>query len=140
MKLLMGVLYLTAALFSFTVTVLTGNRLLLAEQKDLEIYRSIGFTSGQLRRSFALRFGIVSLAGALGGSLLGAVLTDPLVGAVLRGNGISNFHSHWNLAESLFPAGVITLLFSGFSYIYSAKVKEGESKPWSRGVISFGDY
>lgn len=126
MNLLTAVFYLTTALFILTVTALTGSRLLLTEQKDLAIYRSQGFTSGRLRRSFAARFGMASLAGALGGTFLGAFLTDPLVGAVLRTNGISNFHSRPGTLAVLFPAAAVVLLFVGFSYLYSAKIKRME--------------
>lgn len=102
MDLLLTALYVTAALFVLTVTVLTGSRLLAAEQRELGIYRSLGFSSEGLRRSFAARFGIAALLGAAGGLFLGALFIDPLVGAVLRGNGISNFHSQ---------PGVLALFF-----------------------------
>ena len=123
MDLLLTALYVTAALFVLTVTVLTGSRLLAAEQRELGIYRSLGFSSEGLRRSFAARFGIAALLGAAGGLFLGALFTDPLVGAVLRGNGISNFHSQPGVLALFFPAAVIPLLFWGFAWMYAGKIK-----------------
>ena len=123
MNMLLIVLYMTAALFVLTVTVLTGSRLLVTEQKDMGIYRSMGFSSEGLRRSFAARFGITALVGAAGGMLSGALLTDSLAGLVLRSNGISNFHSHPGILTVLFPAAVIAGLFWAFAYLYAGKIK-----------------
>jgi len=65
--------------FVFVVTALSAGRLLAMEQKDLGIYRAIGFSPDRLRLSFSLRFGIVSGAGSVIGSLLAILFTDPLV-------------------------------------------------------------
>lgn len=126
MKLLLAVFYVTAAFFALTVTVLTAGRLLAAEQKDMGIYRSIGFSGERLRRSFAARFGIAALAGASGGVLCGAVFTDSLVGLVLRSNGISNFHSQPGAVTMLFPAAAIAAMFWGFAYLYGKRIKKTE--------------
>lgn len=123
MKLLLLVLYLTAAFFVMTVTVLTGSRLLIAEQRDMGIYRSMGYSSGKLRRSFAARFGIAALTGAVGGILAGGFFTDSLVGLALRSNGISNFHSRPGILAVLFPAVAVTGMFWGFACLYAGKVK-----------------
>lgn len=126
MKVLLTGFYLTAALFTLTVTVLTASRLLAVEQKDMGIYRSMGFSGERLRRSFAVRFGVVSLIGAAGGVLFSAAVTDSLVGLVLRSNGISNFHSQPDTATVLFPAAVIAAMFWAFSYLYAGKIKKTE--------------
>ena len=122
MDMLLIVLYGTAAVFVLTVTVLTGSRLLTTEQKDLGIYRSMGFSSMALRRSFAARFGMAALAGGAGGVVFGALFTDSLVGLVLRSNGISNFHSRPGILTVLFPAMAISALFWGFAYLYAGKI------------------
>lgn len=123
MDMLLTVFYVTAALFVLIVTALTGSRLLTAEKKDMGIYRSMGFSCGQLQRSFAARFGITALIGAVGGILAGAFFTDALVGLVLRSNGISNFHSRPGVLGILFPAAVIAAMFWGFAYLYAGKMK-----------------
>ena len=102
---------------------LTGGRLLVMEQKDLGVYKTIGFTSVRLRFSFVLRFGIVSLAGAAAGVALGALLTDPFVAALLRMFGISNFSSHMTISNTLLPAAAVVGLSVAFSWLAAGKIK-----------------
>ena len=91
MKWLLLFMYAVVLVFVFVVTALSAGRLLAMEQKDLGIYRAIGFPPDRLRLPFSLRFGIVSGAGSVLGSLLAILFTDPLVAALLRQFGISNF-------------------------------------------------
>ncbi len=56
MQLLMFFLYVVVLLFILVVTLLTAGKLIQAEQKDLGIYRTMGFSAGQLRCSFALLY------------------------------------------------------------------------------------
>ena len=125
MELLMYVMYGIVIVVVLVVTALTGSRLLVMEQKDMGIYRNIGFTSARLRISFALRFGIVSAAGAVIGAGFSAWFTDPLVAALLRTFGISNFASHLTISNSLLPAAAVTALSIVFSWIVAGKIKTG---------------
>lgn len=97
-------------------------KLLAMEQKDLCVYKTLGFTSARLRFSFAVRFGIVSLAGAIMGTGFSALLTDTLVAALLRMFGISNFSSHMALSNTLLPAVAVIGFSVLFSWIVSAKI------------------
>ena len=63
------------------------------------------------------------MAGSVIGILLAAVCTDSLVSVVMKLAGISNFASHPGLGEILFPAGVVILLFMGFSYLAAGRIK-----------------
>lgn len=123
MRIALLVMYVMAALFILVTTVMTGSRILAAEQKDLGIYKSVGFSAGQLRRSFAMRFMVVSLIGAAAGIVLAYAVTDPLVGAVMKLAGISNFASHPDIWAMLFPGGFVAVLFTGFSWILSGRIK-----------------
>ncbi|MCM1345334.1 MAG: ABC transporter permease [Lachnospiraceae bacterium] len=123
MELLMYFMYGIVAAVVLVVISLTGSKLLAMEQKDLGIYKTIGFTSGKLRISFVLRFGIVSLVGAAAGILLSALLTDPFVAALLRMFGISNFSSHMTVSNTLFPAAAVIGLSAVFAWVVAAKVK-----------------
>ncbi len=125
MELLMYFMYGTVVILIFVVTALTGGRLLAMEQKDMGIYRSFGFTAMQLRISFALRFGIAALFGAFLGTGCSAFLTDPLVAALLRMFGISNFSSHPALENALLPALVVILSFTVFAWTVAGKIKTG---------------
>ena len=109
--------------FILIVTAMTGSRLLAAEQRDIGVYKAIGFTHRQLRLSFALRFGMTAVLGGALGAALATVLTDPLVSAVMKLAGISNFASGPDALSALFPAVVVTLLFTGFAYLAAGKIK-----------------
>ncbi len=124
MNALIAFLYIMVAAFILIVTIITGTRLLNAEKRSTGIYKAIGFTERQLRASFALRFGMVALIGAALGTVLAAVLTDPLVSAMMKLAGISNFASQTTLENTLFPAGIVVLLFTAFAYVSAGTVKK----------------
>ncbi len=123
MELLMYFMYGTVLILIFVITALTGSKLLVMEQKDMGVYRSFGFTAMQLRISFALRFAIVSLLGALIGTVCSAFLTDILVAALLRMFGISNFSSHLTVGNVLLPALVVTTAFTLSAWIVAGRIK-----------------
>ena len=109
--------------FILVVTVMTGSKILTAEQRDTGIYKAIGFSDSRLRASFALRFGMVALLGSLAGVLLAHLLTDPLVSSVMKLAGISNFASHPTWNSVFLPAGAVTLLFTVFAWLAAGKIK-----------------
>lgn len=53
--------YGVAAVFIRIVTTITGSKLLLAEQKNLGIYKAVGFRTNRLRLTFALGFGMTAV-------------------------------------------------------------------------------
>lgn len=117
-------MYGMIAVFVFIVTAMTGSKILTAEQKDLGIYKSIGCSTGMLRTAFSLRFGMVAVIGAAAGTVLAAILTDPLVSAVMRAAGISNFASHPDWFQMIIPGLAVILLFLGFSYLSAGRIKK----------------
>ncbi|MCH1983452.1 ABC transporter permease [Ruminococcus sp. OA3] len=120
---LIAFMYGMIAVFILIVTVMTGSRILTAEQKDLGIYKAIGCSTRILRISFSLRFGIVAAIGALAGTILAAMLTNPVVSAVMRLAGISNFASQPTITNMVIPGMTVTLLFFGFSYLSAGRMK-----------------
>jgi len=126
MELLMYFMYGIVVILIFVITALTGSKLLLMEQKDMGVYRSFGFTAMKLRISFTLRFGMVSLLGALSGVVCSAFFTDPLVAALLRTFGISNFSSHPSIGNVLLPALVVITAFTVFAWIVAGKIRTGK--------------
>ena len=126
MRGLLAVMYGMIAVFVCIVSAMTGSKILAAEQKDLGIYKSIGCSGEMLRMSFSLRFGIVAVLGAAGGTVLAAFLTDSLVSAVMRLAGISNFASHPDLLNILMPGLTVILLFLGFSYMVGGRIRKSD--------------
>ena len=117
MALLTVILYGMTAAFVLVVTLLTAQKLLRAEQRDLGVYRALVFSAGRLRRSFALRFALVSAAGSVLGTAASALLTDPLAGLVMRMEGISGFASHPGPLTVLMPGAVVTALSVLFAWL-----------------------
>lgn len=124
MHALIAAMYALVIVFILIVTIMTSGKLLSAEQKDLGIYKAIGFGTNTLRLTFAIRFAIVAFIGAIIGTALAALLTDPLVSAVMKLAGISNFASSPSIGSVLLPSGVVIALFFGFAYIAAGKMKK----------------
>mgnify|MGYP005764000725 CR=1 FL=1 len=123
MQLLMIFLYVVVLLFILVVTLLKAGKLIQAGQKDLGIYRTMGFSAGQLRCSFALRFGVTALLGSVLGTIFSALLTDPLVAVLMRMEGISDFSSQPGVGTVLLPGVVVILLFTGFAWLAARKIR-----------------
>lgn len=124
MQMLVAFMYIMVLIFIFIVTAMTGSKILASEQRDIGIYKAIGFNVGQLRLSFAVRFGIVAFIGSAIGVLLGLLFTERLVSAVMKFTGISNFTSNPNVVTILLPFVVVTMLFMGFAYLVARKIKK----------------
>jgi len=124
MKALMIFMYGIVFVFILIITVMTGSKILSAEQKDFGIYKAIGFRSEKLRMIFALRFGMVAVIGAGIGVILAEIFTDLLVSTVMKFAGISNFMSVLSISNVLMSAGVVILLFMRFSYFASGKIEK----------------
>jgi len=124
MQALLVLMYALVIAFIMIVTVMTGNKILLAEQKDLGIYKAIGFSSASLRLTFALRFSMAAVFGGLIGTILAAVITDPLVSSVMKLAGISNFVSHPDFISLIFPMVVVTFLFAVFGWLSAGRIKK----------------
>lgn len=124
MQALVSFMYSLVTVFILIVTVMTGDKLLSAEQKDLSIYQAIGFSSTKLRLTFALRFAIISIFGGMIGMVFAIVITDPLVSSVMKLAGISNFVSHPNFIGVISPVIVVTALFTVFSWLLAGKIKK----------------
>ena len=123
MRALVVLMYAITAAFILIVTGMTGSRVLAAEQRDIAIYKAMGFTDRQQRFSFALRFGVAGAVGTIVGLLLSMFLTDPVVSAAMKLAGISNFASALTLSSTLIPGLTVTLLFAGFAYLVAGKIR-----------------
>ena len=121
---LIALMYAMVIIFIMTVTVMTSAKLLSAEKKDLGIYKAVGFKTGSLRMTFAVRFGITALIGSVIGTVLAAFFTDPLVSAVMKMAGISNFASSPSVIDVIFPSVIVIALFVCFAYAASGKMKK----------------
>lgn len=120
---LLILLYGMVALFIFIVTMMTGSKILSAEKKDFTILQAIGCSKVRLVASFALRFTLVSAAGAALGLFLGLVAADPLVSEIMKLAGISSYRSFPTWESTLLPGGVVVLLFTAFGALSNIRHK-----------------
>ena len=95
----------------------------LRERTDIGIFKSVGFTVGNLRKSFSVRFLILGLLGSVIGFILACAFTQPLLSALLRIVGITDFTHSLTAVEILMPASVICICFALFSYLSSSRIK-----------------
>lgn len=123
MRALLVFMYGMVTAFILIVTIMTGSRLLMAEQRNNGIYKALGFTNRQLRLSFALRFGLTAAVGGALGLVLAAAATDPLVSSAMKLAGISNFASRAAWSSTLLPLAVVIALFTLFAYLAAGKIK-----------------
>lgn len=116
-------IYVVCIVFAAIAVHLVCAKTFQRERKDIGIYKSQGFTSSRLRGQFALRFAVLALVGAVIGSVAAVFLTRPLLSALMRIVGLSNFLPDFGPLMFLLPAAVMTLSFFIFAYLASSKVK-----------------
>lgn len=121
LTLFMGVI---VTLFVAVAVALTGSRLLAAEQRDMAVYKSIGFPPRRLRAAFAARFGIVVACGSAVGTACSVGLSDRMITGLLRLFGIGEFHIDLSLFDVLLPAVFVTVLFTLFAYAVSRRIRK----------------
>lgn len=115
--------YAVSVFFIAVVAFMTGHRILYRERRDLGIYKSLGFSSGKLRSSFAMRFAIITALGSLSGVMGSAIFTDPLASAILRMTGVSRITSHLDPVSMMLPAVIVTALFYGFAWLLAGRIR-----------------
>lgn len=81
------------ALFVLVSVALTASRLLQSETGKMAVYKSLGFSSGKLRLSFALRFLIVVIIGTIIGMCLSSLCAGSMIGSIFRMFGIGELNS-----------------------------------------------
>lgn len=126
MHLLLLTIYILSFVFVGIVTYMTGIRIVDMERKNMGIFKAIGFPVRELRVSFACRFGIIAVIGAVFGAVMASVFTDPIVGEIMRLAGISNFKSRATIMGTLVPGTFIVISFAVFAYLTSAKIAKND--------------
>ena len=121
---MIGVIYLVAALFILISVALSTGKLLTYEAGTMAVYKSMGFSTKKLRRSFAFRFLIVSATGTVCGLLVSALVADGAVGMILKNSGIGQFRSGFSILGNILPLLILPPLFFTFAWAFSAKLKQ----------------
>ena len=121
---LIGVIYVVAAVFILVSVALSTGRLLAYESGTMAVYKSMGLSAKKLRRSFAFRFLIVSVAGTVVGLLVAAFAADGAVGMIFKNFGIGQFHSGFSILGIILPLLGLPAVFFFFAWAFSAKLKQ----------------
>lgn len=124
MQMLLIFMYVVTAVFILIVTILTGNKIFISEKRNLSVYKALGFTTGQLRFTFAIRYGIIAGIGSMIGTFMSFLFTDTLIGSLMKLYGISNFASHPDVISIILPGMIVSELFMLFAYLTSRKIKK----------------
>lgn len=114
---------LVAAALAFLAVSLVTGRMFTAERQDLGVYRALGFTSGRLRRQFALRFFIVALLGCLLGATTAALSGGWLMSRLFSMFGVTRFALDANPLMVAALAVGLALVFLVAAYVSARKVK-----------------
>ncbi|MCC8102692.1 MAG: FtsX-like permease family protein [Clostridiales bacterium] len=117
-------MYAIVVLVIGIVVSLSGHRVLLAEEKELAIYRSIGISVPKLRLAFALRYGLSAALGAVAGTIASLMFAEGVVSVILGNFGIGGFHSGMNAVEVGMPAIAIAFLAFAFTWLYAGKIRK----------------
>lgn len=120
-------LYVIVMFFILVVILMTGSKMLYREQRDMGIYKSLGFSSQRLQLAFALRFAITALLGAFIGILLSFGLSNWIASQFLRLIGISVYQTQQDFTQLLFPVVLVVCLFFLFAYLEAYKIKKVEA-------------
>ena len=118
-----AVIYLFSVIFSLVVVHMVCSKTFLRERTDIGIYKSLGFTSQNLRLQFAVRFLIIAGIGTIGGTLLSVLGAGSLLSTLLRGIGITSFAVSFRTMTFVLPITLICGCFFVFAYIISRKIK-----------------
>lgn len=102
---------------------LVSHRMLASEQKDLGVYRALGFSVRSLRASFSLRFLVVSLAGALVGVMITMAFGSPVTGALFGMFGAGSFIISLPWWKALIISVGFAMVFTAAAYAFSRGIK-----------------
>ncbi|MCM1307706.1 MAG: FtsX-like permease family protein [Butyrivibrio sp.] len=125
-ELLKLVIYAFSVLFAFVVIRMACQNAFAQERAEIGIYKALGFTSRRLRLGFALRYLIVSAAGALFGTALSLLLSAKMLGRLFSVIGISRVTLEYTAQSVLVPMLAIGLCYFIFAYFSSKKVRAVE--------------
>lgn len=112
-----------AALLACVAVALVSRRMLAGERRDLGIYRALGFRSGALRLSFALRFLTVALIGSLVGAALVIVGGSTAVGSLFGLFGAGAFAISLPWWQAVLISVTLAAVFAIAAFAFSRSIR-----------------
>ena len=120
------VIYVISVIFALVVVSMICSKTFVREKIDIGIYKALGFTSGNLRLQFAVRFLIVAIFGILIGTTLSLTLSEKLLSYMLRSMGIVNFVIDYRFITVFLPIAAVALCYFLFAYIAAGRTRRVE--------------
>ncbi|MBR6874279.1 MAG: FtsX-like permease family protein [Ruminococcus sp.] len=117
-------IYVFSGIFAFVAVIMVCSKAFTQERTDLGIYKAIGFTSGRLRRQFAVRFFIIALFGSALGALAGMFWSDDLLNVIFSMFGINKLYPDSTPLTYLGAAGFVVASVTLFALLVSRKVRK----------------
>ena len=121
-----AVIYIISIFFALVVVSMVCTKTFVREKTDIGIYKAMGFSSGNLRIQFAMRFLIIAIFGIVIGTTLSLTLSEKLLSYLLRSMGIVNFVIDYRFITVFLPVAAVALSYFGFAYLTAGKVKKVE--------------
>ena len=121
-----AVIYIISIFFALVVVSMVCNKTFIREKTDIGIYKAMGFSSGNLRIQFAMRFLIIAIFGIIIGTTLSLTLSEKLLSYLLRSMGIVNFVIDYRFITVFLPVAAVAISYFCFAYMTAGKVKKVE--------------
>lgn len=121
-----AVIYAISIIFALVVVSMVCTKTFAREQADIGIYKALGFTSGNLRLQFAVRFLIVAFFGIIIGGTLSIAFSEKLLSVLLRSMGIAKFVIEYRFVTVFLPVVAVAVSYFGFAYLTTGKIKKVE--------------
>lgn len=120
--------YVLAVIFALVVISLVCGKIFAKERQDYGIYKALGFTSGNLRLQFGLRFMMVSLLGSVLGVVLTVLFMNRCFELLLSYVGISKMETELVWLSVLAPVIMMAVVFFLFSYWKAGRIKRVQAR------------
>ena len=119
-----AVIYIISVIFALVVVSMICSKTFVREKIDIGIYKALGFTSGNLRLQFAVRFLIVAFFGIIIGTTLSILFSGKMLSYILRSLGIANFVIDYRFITVFLPIISVALCYFIFAYVVAGKTKK----------------
>ncbi|MBQ7187172.1 MAG: FtsX-like permease family protein [Ruminococcus sp.] len=119
-------IYAFSGVFALVAVIMVCSKAFMQERRDLGIYKAMGFTSGQLRRQFAVRFLLISLIGSIIGGLAGGFFSADILNLIFSLFGITKIQTASTPLTFITAAAFVCISTALFAYITSHRIKRIE--------------
>ena len=116
--------YMLGAVFVIVTVIIVCGKVLMREQKDIGIYKALGFTSFRLRCQLAVRFIVTAVVGSLLGVVLALIVSKPFFKAGFESFGIYSFNLSTSVISLVIPLVFMSVLFSVVAFIRAGNIRK----------------